>query len=507
MIGKDRFLEEMKMEPTSDIQEAKKANKAKFLLIAFTVILLTINAIRICNDSISGDEGFSIQLAYDSVAGMIQATAADVHPPLYYLIVQFFALFIGISAPAAKFVTFAAIMLTMILANTYIRKQFGIYAAAFFIVLLTFNVTGIEMIVEARMYTWSMLFVTMTAMFGYELMKKQHIGKWIGILIFGLAAGYTHYYALIMVAFIYIFTFIVLIMRDRKNLLPCFICGVCAVLGYLPWLFILLQQFGNVTSNYWIHSIELKEWIRYIFGHDRFGKLLRMILMVAGFLYIFTKDGLKITHNLTGKEKKKTTPYMRFDWDKVPAGAVNERMLVLMCGITVVGTLATATIVSYLFRPLYVERYMYSAFGLIALSFGISFANVSRKKIYSWILIVAILLVGANSFRSIYLTESAYKTEEAKAFFKENLESGDVFVTDNSQLSWTVLTYYYPEVMNFSLGEFDFFKQEYHTVWFLSDKPELDERIHKYEEQGLQVTHVCDSGIGRYPYYLYKITK
>lgn len=482
-------------------------NKTKYLLILLTVILLAINAVRICNDSISGDEGFSIQLARESAAGMVQDTAADVHPPLYYLIFQIFALFIGTSAQAAKFVTFAAIILTMILANTYIRKQFGTYAAAFFVVLLTFNVTGIDMIVEARMYTWAMLFVTMTAIFAYELMKEQHPGKWIGLLIFGLAAGYTHYYALIMVAFIYIVIFAILIFRNKKNIIPCAVCGILAVLGYLPWLIILIRQFGNVASDYWISSIELKEWIRYIFGHDRFGKLLRIILIIAGFLYLFTKDGLKITHDLTGKEKKKTTAYMRFDWDKVPAEEVNERLLVLLCGITVTGTLAVAAIVSYLFRPLYVERYLYSAYGLIALAFGISFVNVSRKKIYSQILIAAILLAGTFSFRSAYQVENSYMTEDAKAFFKANLQQGDVFVTDNSQLSWTVLDYYYPEVMNYPLGEFDFFTQEYHTVWYLSDKKELDERIREYEVQGLQVTFICDSGIGRYPYSLYKITK
>ncbi len=481
--------------------------KETMLLVFFTVFFLSINAIRIFNDSISGDEGFSIMLVKDSVAGMIQATAADVHPPLYYLIFKAFAMMIGTSAAAGRIVTFTAIILTMILANTYIRKRFGVYAAAFFIILLTFNVTGIEMIVEARMYTWAMLFVTLTALSGYELMREQNLWKWLGLLVFGLAAGYTHYYALIMVAIIYLVTFAVLIIRDRKNLLFCFLCGIGAVIGYFPWLLILLKQFGTVSDNYWIHSIELKEWIRYIFGHDRFGKLLRIILAVAGFLYLISRDGLTITHNISLKKTGADKAFMRFDWDKVPEEEKNERLLVLICGATVVGTLAVATIVSYLVRPLYVERYLYSAYGLIALAFGISFANVSRKKLYSWLLIVAILITGANSFRGIYLTEQAYMTEDSKAFFKEHLEPGDVFVTDNSQLSWTVLAYYFPDIKNYALGEFDFFTQEYHTVWYLSEKPELDERITAYEAQGLQVTHVCDSGIGRYPYYLYKIVK
>ncbi len=485
----------------------RKKRREVILLFLFTIFLLSINAIRIFNDSISGDEGFTIMLVKDSVAGMIQATAADVHPPLYYLIFQAFAMVIGTSAVAGRIVTFTAIIITMILANTYIRKQFGVYAAAFFIILLTFTVTGIEMIVEARMYTWAMLFVTLTALTGYELMRKQNLWKWLGLLLFGLAAGYTHYYALIMVAFIYLVTFMTLMMQDRKNLLPCFLCGIGAVIGYFPWLLILLKQFGTVSDNYWIHSIELKEWIRYIFGHDRFGKLLRIILAIAGFLYLMTKDGLTITHNIRSQKVDADKAFMRFDWDTVPKEEWNERLLVLMCGITVVGTLTVATIVSYLVRPLYVERYLYSAFGLIALAFGISFANVSKKRIYAWVLLIAIFVTGAFHFWGICRMEQAYKTEESKVFFQEHLEPGDIFVTDNSQLSWTVLAYYFPAIQNYPLGGFDFFKQEYHTVWYLSEAPELDERILDYEAKGLQVTYVCDSGIGRYPYYLYKIVK
>lgn len=488
-----------------------KSSQRKIIgLVLFTILFLAINLLRLFNDSISGDEGFSIMLAKESVSQMIQATANDVHPPLYYLIFQAFGLVIGTSAIAAKCVTFFAIVLTMILANTYIRREFGTYAAAFFIIFLTFNETGLSMIVEARMYTWAMLFITLTGIFAYELLKKQNLAKWFGLLLFGLAAGYTHYYALIMVAFIYASLFVILIVRDRKNLLPCFLCGVLAVIAYLPWLFILLQQFGEVSESYWIGSIEFKEWIRYIFGHDRFGKLLRMLLYISGFLYLFTKEGVFITHE---NSENTTNPvndnrhHMHIQWDKVPSEDWNKRWLVLMSGITVAGTLGVATVVSYLIRPLYVERYMYSAFGLIALAFGVAFTTVSRKKIYSWVVIAAIILVGSKSFYTLYQTEQSYQTEEAKAFFAENLQPGDVFVTDNRQLCWTVLRYYYPEVENYYVTLFDAYTEDYHTIWYFSEKPELHERILEYEAKGLKVTHVEDSGIGRYPYYLYTITK
>jgi len=522
----------MLQKPTLDVERKKNTKQEIIILVIFTMIFLLINAVRLYNDSISGDEGYSIMLAQENVSQMIQDTAGDVHPPLYYLIFQAFALFIGTSAVAAKVVTFVAILLTMILANTYIRREFGGYAAAFFVILLTFNETGLSMIVEARMYTWAMLFVTLTGIFAYELLKQQKFYKWAGLLIFGLAAGYTHYYALIMVFFLYSSLFIILMVRDRKNLLPCMLCGIAAVIGYLPWLFVLLQQFGMVSEDYWIGSIEIKEWIRYIFGHDRFGRLLRVILYISGFLYLFTKEGLEITHNLKCKgskigqkrnnsdenhvkDKELTSTvkdakqHMDFAWEKVPKDQWNKRWLVVMSGVTVVGTLAVATIVSYVFRPLYVERYMYSAFGLIALTFGITFTGVSRKKLYSWILIAMIILVGTTSYHHLYQLEAGYgnQTEEAKAFFQDNLQPGDVFVTDNRQLSWTVLRYYYPEVRNEYVTLYDAYTEDYHTIWYFAEKPEPHERVLEYEANGLKVTHVEDGGIGRYPYYLYQITK
>lgn len=52
---------------------------------AFAAALFLFNFVRIFDNDFWGDEAFSIRLAKMSVPEMLQATAEDVHPPLYYL--------------------------------------------------------------------------------------------------------------------------------------------------------------------------------------------------------------------------------------------------------------------------------------------------------------------------------------------------------------------------------------------------------------------------------------
>lgn len=486
----------------------KTSQKEVIGLIIITIILLLIHGIRIFNGSISGDEGFSLRLAKLDVSSMLTATAEDVHPPLYYFLIMYWGKIAGYTAFAGRVLSYLAIIAIAILTNTYIRKRFGASTAAIFFLLLTFTTNCIEMVVEIRMYTWAMVFVTLTALFAYELMRAErayskNLKKWIGLSIFGLAAGYTHYYALIMVAFIYIFLFIVLIIKDKKNLLPCFLCGVVAVVVYFPWLLVLLKQFGTVSNDYWISSIEIKDWIRYIFGDDRFGKLLRMILVIVVLIYFITQEGLQISSNLFDKCKNRIQ--IHIEWK--PARIDAERLFVLMCGITTIGTIAVAAIVSYLFRPLYVARYIYSAMGLVALAFGIAYTSCSRKRIYAWILMICIMLFGMKDFVRVQGIEKEYKSEETLDFFAQNLQSNDIIITNDNQLSWTVLEYYFPDATTLPLGSYNLLKEAYHVAWYMNTGDALDERIVAFEQQGLHVTHIMDTGLGRYPYSLYKITK
>ena len=72
--------------PTSRAQRSRRI--LPWLLYLYALVLFAIHFVRIFDNSFWGDEGFSIGLAQMNVFEMLQVTAADNHPPLYYLFTQ-----------------------------------------------------------------------------------------------------------------------------------------------------------------------------------------------------------------------------------------------------------------------------------------------------------------------------------------------------------------------------------------------------------------------------------
>ena len=69
--------------PTSQAQRSRRI--LPWLLYLYALVLFAMHFVRIFDNSFWGDEGFSIGLAQMNVFEMLQVTAADNHPPLYYL--------------------------------------------------------------------------------------------------------------------------------------------------------------------------------------------------------------------------------------------------------------------------------------------------------------------------------------------------------------------------------------------------------------------------------------
>ena len=72
--------------PTSQAQRSRRI--LPWLLYLYALVLFAMHFVRIFDNSFWGDEGFSIGLAQMNVFEMLQVTAADNHPPLYYLFTQ-----------------------------------------------------------------------------------------------------------------------------------------------------------------------------------------------------------------------------------------------------------------------------------------------------------------------------------------------------------------------------------------------------------------------------------
>ena len=122
----------------------------------YLAIVIAIGAVArlvyITKADIWHDEGYTMMITGFSPVEIIERTARDVHPPLYYLATHFWQLLFGTSELAARSFSAACGLVTIVLAYLLMRKLFTegtARLAALFVALGPFAVRYSD---EARMY-------------------------------------------------------------------------------------------------------------------------------------------------------------------------------------------------------------------------------------------------------------------------------------------------------------------------------------------------------------------
>ena len=210
---------------------------------------------------------FIIQTGYEE---LIKITAADVHPPLYYIILKAGSDLILSFCPALTIVQACKIMslipfvLAVCLCLTVVRKTWGWYVAGLGALSIITAPLALEIGMEIRMYSWAMFFVLACYIFSFKALQTNKWGYWLLFALSGVASAYTHTYACVAVMPIYLFCgWCSIRSRNRKSLY--WWVGSClfAIVSYLPWLGILLRQTAYVTHGFWIPQPTIREVVEY----------------------------------------------------------------------------------------------------------------------------------------------------------------------------------------------------------------------------------------------------
>lgn len=139
--------------------------------LIFTVLYASL----LFSHNIWTDEAFTIQLLKKNLAGIIEGTAIDVHPPLYYLYLKLWITIFGNSLIAMKIASLLPMTGTLILGATVVRKRFGDVTALFYILFLACIPCTMEFSVQVRMYSMAIFFVTVCSLAAYDVFME---GKW-----------------------------------------------------------------------------------------------------------------------------------------------------------------------------------------------------------------------------------------------------------------------------------------------------------------------------------------
>ncbi|MCH4192773.1 MAG: hypothetical protein LKF52_10735 [Butyrivibrio sp.] len=355
-------------------------------LFLLTAVFLICSMTLCTGKDIWYDELFTMEFSERPVAQLISLTAQDVHPPLYYILVRAALLTGKAFVPAANPIVIAKLTsvlpfwLILLYSLMLLRRNFGWLTAGLFSFCVVTMPQMADYTVEVRMYSWALFFVTAAALHAYEIMKDSisGYGRWdvkngILMLLFGIAACYTHYYACIAVGVLYLLLMIWMITQvilsgrmqsgenscmDYRGLGTVVICMNVTVLAFLPWIRAVAMQVHSVKASYWIQPLTWRSiggCIRFLFKPAFTDDYLStfMAVLLFGIFAVFLIAAFMHLKSSQEREKKLKLQFALF-------------CMGIMLGLVAAGFIASALI-----RPVFVYRYMLPACGAFWLSFAI----------------------------------------------------------------------------------------------------------------------------------------
>jgi mannosyltransferase len=242
-------------------QPANETRISRLLLVALLLIIAVGAALRLSElnaDSLWLDEASSIEFANHPPAGIIEATAKDVHPPLYYFALHYWMLLFGDSETAVRFLSalFGILALPVIykVAAHLFDRSTGLLAAG----LLALSRFHLEFSQEARMYSLLCLLSLLSVYYFLKLLEGKSRYALAGYIVASALMMYTHVYSFFIIAAenLYWLTLLFAARDIFKRIWKRWLVAqiILAVL-FVPWLSVQLQQFSRVQQGFWIPKL------------------------------------------------------------------------------------------------------------------------------------------------------------------------------------------------------------------------------------------------------------
>ncbi len=256
------------VEPSNNSPEQTLRQHYRTRLIVVLLIAFGLTTFRLDFQSLWYDEGVTAIVTQRGAAWLTEWTANDIQPPLYYYVIASWGTLTGWSEwalrfPSAWFATLGAALL----AALALRLSRSHYAGVLAALLAALHPLLVYYSQEARMYAQ---LTTLAILATYLLVRladsrTPSLRAWVGFILAGTAAVYTHYFAIFLLAGLAI-AFVVDIRRrqpveqDAAKLRAFLLAGAAILLLYTPWLGVILGQLHGDRS-YWTGALKLHEAI------------------------------------------------------------------------------------------------------------------------------------------------------------------------------------------------------------------------------------------------------
>lgn len=325
------------------------------------VILFVASILRLNNISERDfwcDEAFTGIFIKENFFGMMNMIISDVHPPLYYIFVKFFAYFFDYSVLGIRLYSAIFGILGVWIVYLFTKELFNNKAALYASLITAISPFAIQYSQEARMYSMFGFLIVVASYFFIKGIKTDKTKYYIFWGLFLGLASLTHYMGII---FFPIYLFAAIFQKLSQNI-------KFNIKSFL--------NFKQLAIGYGIAVIVFLPWVKIFYGHLSQGGL--SWIKPANFSDIFINIGIFIFGSKPGSLGM--PPLNEFYW-------ISGFSAVLLL------TVLLSSIITWL---LIKEKKKNKIFFLLCLSFG-------------FILIVYFLsLIGKQYFVSRYFLPSSY---------------------------------------------------------------------------------------------------
>lgn len=234
----------------------------KELAIASICVAVFVGFIvaSVARPSVWHDEGYTAVLLENNYAGIVERTALDVHPPLYYVALKTWSYIFGDSVTALRLYSAACMLGAILVTWLIVRRLYGRKAGLYALALMSIGPFLVRYGQEMRMYGQAALLASIATYLYVETLEKKKLS---GKLSFGygaiIAAGMLTQYFFVLVPLAHVAHALLQQKGSFKKrvigLQKYVISIVVAAALFVPWLPKVIDQYTDVYGAFWIGPV------------------------------------------------------------------------------------------------------------------------------------------------------------------------------------------------------------------------------------------------------------
>jgi mannosyltransferase len=392
--------------------------------------------------SLGVDDTYSVWISKLSLHDIVQITAAaDVHPPLYYVLLHYWMAFLGTSELTIKLLSIIFGVLSIVVAYALGRRLLDVRAGLFCAFILAISAFNIRYSQEARMYSLLLLFTLLSMYFFIRLTQRGTPLTWAGYVISTTLLLYTHVYGLfVLVAQNLCVVSLLILTREHAFRLRHWVMLQAVVIAlFAPWIGVLIRQASAVRNGYWIPLPTLGTVLNTLTNYAG-GTLLLAFFLTLSLLSLVSFSKGNTPTSLTGPLKALGGYFQRMRATNVQASYI---LIVWLITLTFV-----PFAISLFLKPIYVDRYTIGASVALYLLAAKGVFNIHRRTVQVAVIVVIIALSAVNvqaylnnQLNEGWANEAWVQSRETFGVVNQNGRSGDLIIL-YPQFLWSVNKYY-----------------------------------------------------------------